>query len=237
MLRIAVCDDCIQTTGKIDLLVQKFAKQHYIDVEVDVYFDGAKLEQAVFEGNCYDIIYLDIEMKEKDGLSAAREIRKVDKDVILIYVTSYESYMKEVFDVHPFQFLGKPIQEDKFEKYFLEAYEEILRCDYYFEYKYDRVTYKILVKDILYFKSEKRTIYVYLKNEKRKMYGKLSDIQKRLEKGKTTFLRIHQSLLVNYKYIDGLSYDRIYLKSGVSLPISEDRRKEISEQYCDLEAI
>lgn len=237
MLRIAVCDDCIQTTGEIDLLVQKFGKKHYIEVEVDVYFDGGKLEQAIIEGNCYDIIYLDIEMGEKDGISTAKEIRKIDKDVILIYVTSYESYMKEAFEVHPFQFLEKPVQEDKFEKYFLEAYEEVLRCDYYFEYKYNRVIYKILVKDIIYFKSEKRTIYIYLKDEKRKMYGKLSDIQKRLQKGKSTFLRIHQSVLVNFWYIDGLSYDRIYIKNGFTLPISEDRRKEISEQYCDMEAI
>lgn len=234
MIRTAICDDDILMTGNMDKTINDIAKKNFINIETEIYFDGFGLSRDIKKGIRYDIIFLDIEMKKFDGVTAAKEIRKVDKDVLIIFVTSYEQYMKEVFDVRPFQFLTKPINLNKLEKCFLEAYEEIGRCNYYFEYKYNWMLYKLLVKDILYFKSNRKEIQIVTKNEKRKMYGKLNEIEKTLKNGKATFLRIHQSYLVNYTHIDGISYNRIILKNGETISISEDRRKSISKEYSEI---
>lgn len=88
MLNIAVCDDDIQTTGRMETLIQKIAKQNFVDTDIEVFWNGESLVEAVTKGNSFDIIYLDIEMDKEDGISVAKKIRLYDKNVLIIYVTN-----------------------------------------------------------------------------------------------------------------------------------------------------
>ena len=87
MLNIAICDDDIQTTGRMDMLLQKIAKRNFMDVEIEVFWNGKSLADAVAKGTYFDMIYLDIEMDKEDGISAAKIIRAYDKNVLIIYST------------------------------------------------------------------------------------------------------------------------------------------------------
>lgn len=78
-------------------------------------------------------------------------------------------------------------------------------------------------------------IFIVTENETFELYEKLNDIEKSLKTCKVTFLRVHQSFLVNYNHISGQAYDFVVLDNGKKISISEDRRKTISEQYCSME--
>ena len=235
MLNIAICDDDVQTTGRLEMLIQQIANRNFVNIEVEVFWDGESLVHDVMRGSRFDIIYLDIEMKKENGISAAKKIRVYDKNVIIIYVTSHENHMKESFSVRPFQFLIKPVTIEQLELCFKEAYEEISNEDFYFSYSYQRINHKIPIRDILYFESNKRKIYITTEKQIFELYGKLNEIEDSLNQSKTSFLRVHQSFLVNYKHIIGQSYDFVVMDNGKKLSISEDRRKKISEQYCSME--
>lgn len=235
MLNIAICDDDIQTTGQIEMMIQKIAKRNFADVDIEVFWNGESLADSVVAGDGYDIIYLDIEMNNEDGISTAKRIRKYDKNVLIIYVTSHENYMKESFSVRPFQFLVKPVSEKQMETCFMVAYEDINSGDFYFRYSYQRMNHKVLIRDILYFESSKRKVFIVTREETFEFYGKLNEIENSLKVCKISFLRVHQSFLVNYKHIKGQSYDFVVMDNGKKISISEDRRKLISEQYCSME--
>ncbi len=234
MLNIAVCDDDIQATGRMERMIQEIAKQNFVDIDIDVFWSGENLVDAVVEGICYDIIYLDIEMDKEDGISAAKRIRTYDKNVLIIYVTSHENYMKESFEVRPFQFLVKPVSGKQMETCFKAAYEDINSGDFYFRYNFQRINYKVPIRDILYFKSNKRKVFIVTEKENSELYGKLNEIEGSLKSSKVSFLRVHQSFLVNYNHIKGLAYNLVIMDNGKHIPISEDRRKLISEQYCSM---
>lgn len=235
MLNIAICDDDIQITGKIEGLLQDISKRNFVDTEIEVFWNGKSLADAIAAGERYDVIYLDIEMDKEDGISAARRIRSYDKNVRIIYVTSHESYMRESFEVRPFQFLVKPVTDKIMEKCFKSVYEDINSEDFYFRYSYQRMNHKVPIKDILYFESNKRKIFIVTEQEILELYGKLNEIEETLKTCKISFLRVHQSFLVNYKHISGQSYDSVVMDNGQKISISEDRRKIISEQYCSME--
>lgn len=165
MLNIAICDDDIQITGKIERLLQDIAKRNFVDTEIEVFWNGKSLADAIAAGERYDVIYLDIEMDKEDGISAARRIRTYDKNVRIIYVTSHESYMRESFEVRPFQFLVKPVTDKIMEKCFKSVYEDINSEDFYFRYSYQRMNHKVPIKDILYFESNKRKIFIVTEQE------------------------------------------------------------------------
>lgn len=235
MLSVAICDDDIQTTGEVESLIRKIAKQNFVDVETEVFWNGESLVDTIINESHFDIIYLDIEMDKEDGISAAKRIRMYDKNVLIIYVTSHEKHMKESFSVRPFQFLVKPVSEKQMEACFKAALDDINDTDFYFRYSYKRVNYKIPVKNILYFESNRRKVFIVTEKGTYEVYGKLNDIEKSLKRCKISFLRVHQSFLVNYKYVDGLAYDFVLINNGKKISISEDRRKMISEQYCSME--
>lgn len=237
MVEIAVCDDETRFAVLIEKLLEKIAKKNRVKINIEVFTDGFDIVREIKKGYCFDIIYMDIEMKGKNGLEAAKEIREIDKVALLIYVSNYESYMAETFDYRPFQFLVKPINEVVFEKYFLKAYTEITKNEQYFHYKYKKIYYKVLIQKIIYFESDKRVIFMKCEENLdtvRKFYEKLDNIEKFMENSDMYFLRIHQSFLVNYKYIEEMFYDKIILLNGETLYISEDRRKAISNQYCSI---
>lgn len=174
-------------------------------------------------------------MGKEDGITVARRIRRTDRKTLIVYVTSHENYMKESFSVRPFQFLVKPVSESQMEICFKEAYEEMNSEDSYFRYSYQRVSHKIPICDILFFESSRRKIRIITEKGEFELYGKLNDIEKSLKKSKVAFLRVHQSFLVNYKHVDELGYDFVVLDNGKQISISEDRRKNISQEYCAME--
>lgn len=118
---------------------------------------------------------------------------------------------------------------------FMAAYEDINSGDFYFRYSYQRMNHKVLIRDILYFESSKRKVFIVTREETFELYGKLNEIENSLRVCKLSFLRVHQSFLVNYKHIKGQSYDFVVMDNGKKISISEDRRKLISEQYCSME--
>ena len=72
-------------------------------------------------------------------------------------------------------------------------------------------------------------------NETFELYGKLNEIENSLKECKVSFLRVHQSYLVNYKHVKEQSYDFVVMDNEKKISISEDRRKMISQQYCSME--
>ena len=68
-MRIAICDDDMAVTGVMDGMLQKIEKEEKIEMEVDVFFGGAGLWEQIQQTGAYDLIYLDIEMKDMDGIS------------------------------------------------------------------------------------------------------------------------------------------------------------------------
>lgn len=80
-----------------------------------------------------------------------------------------------------------------------------------------------------------RTLDCHCTCETFELYGKLNEIENSLKACKVSFLRVHQSFLVNYKHVKGQSYDFVVMDNGKKISISEDRRKIISEQYCSME--
>lgn len=234
MINIALCDDDIPFTGEMDTYLNKIGKENYIDMDLEVFWDGKDLADMVEAGKRYDLIFLDVEMKMEDGLTAAKRIREIDKMVLIIYVSSHETYMRDSFEVRPFRFLVKPVKIEMFKRCFMEAYNEIIDGNYYFHYRYNRVNYSIPVQDICYFKSKGRKIYIVMNSGIQETYGKLDEVEKKMKKGKIPFFRIHQSYLVNYKKIQGQAFDHVVMSDGKRISISEDRRKEISERYCQI---
>lgn len=232
MIKVAICDDENIIASQIDNMILTICSKETISVETDVFYSGDSLENEISRGTKYDMIYLDIQMKDGDGIAMAKSIRKIDENVLLIYVSGYDSYLMDLFRLDVFTFIKKPIDADLFANTFLDAHRKIGNNRFYFVFRYKNTEYKIPCIEVLYFESKGRKINLHGKSGKMGFFnGKLSDVEIQIAKGKIPFLRIHQSFLVNYHHIKSRSRTEVTLTSGAKLPISEDRQKTFGEQY------
>lgn len=235
MLKVAICDDESLIAHQIENNVYDTCIKEGIKVDTEVYCSGSALEKAILTGQNFDLIYLDIQMENGDGITTAKNIRKIDENVLIIFVSSYDRYWMELFQLDVFSFIKKPIDPDSFSKKFLEANQKICGRNAFFVFKYKNREYKILCKDILYFESKGRQVNIFMRNGDIHIFNeKLSEVEKSLENGKIPFLRIHQSYLVNYILIKSRSKADIILINGTRLPISEERQKEFNRDYGKL---
>lgn len=233
-MKVAVCDDDLIFASKIEALLIEISKKSSVEMDIEVYSDGMELWEDISGGKVFELLYLDIEMAKLNGIDVAKKIRENDTNIIIIYISGYDNYLIDLFEVEPFRFIKKPVDKRIFEKYFYKAYERIAHEEVYFEYKFMKIQHKILIKDIMYFESSGRLINIVTKIDIRRFYGKLNQIEKELEKGKYPFLRIHQSYLINYRFIKEISFTKVVLINGKELQISEDRRKKIRKKYNEL---
>lgn len=236
MFNVAICDDEMDEIERLEGILENISSQHGIHVELEDFMSGEKLLRQMEEYNIrYDLIFLDIEMKHMDGLDTAKRIRELDERVYLIYVTGFESYALKAYEVHPYHFILKPISVETIEKCFLKVYNNISSEACYFEYRYKKDYYKLPVSDIMLFESDRRRINIYLADGSIfTYYDKLSLIEEKMKNRKAVFWRIHQSYLVHVKYIRHKAFDYVVLMNGQKYYISENRRKEINEQYLKL---
>lgn len=232
MIKVAICDDGIIAAGQIEMLVLNICNRKGIPVDVDVFYSGGALMKEIARGAKYDLLYLDYQTKNEEGIAAAKSIRKMDENVLLVYISECDKHMTKLFRLDVFAFIKKPIDMRVFHEVFLEANQKICNNHFYFIFHFKSKEYKLPCKEILYFESVGRKIRVNMLNGEAEVFvGKLSDVAERLRGGKIPFLRIHQSYLVNYYLIKSRSKTEVTLINGVKLPISGDRKKDFSFAY------
>lgn len=237
-MKIAICDDDISFTSKLEEIIKQESVNYGKKPGIDVFFDGETLVKSIEDGQSYSMIFLDIEMKRMNGITAARRIRQLDRYTLIIYISSYDDYLKELFEVEPFRFISKPLQLQKLKQYFGEAIRKIEGLNNIYSYSYNKEEYTVPIKQIVYFESNKRLINIRLNDgTEQSFYGKLNNVEKEIQKINKHFIRIHQSFLVNYSYVKRMTYSEVVLEHNYDelvLRISEDRRSTVRRKVCEI---
>ena len=230
VISVAVCDDDRYLLGKLEEWLYKLAEESGIFLEVDCFEDGDLLIEDIEKGSRFDLIYLDIRMEQMNGIAAAYKIREKDWTVQMVYVTSYEKYMKDTFRVSPVDFLVKPVEYKDFENTFHYVIKKIQGQDFYYRFRFKKKYFKLAMREILYFESICRVVQIVWEGGCFKEYNKLDVVEENLKQTKAQFFRIHKSYLVNYHHIVSFGHSEVLMSSGIKLPLGKKYRQLVEEQ-------
>lgn len=235
MYEIAVCDDDKDIGGYIERVILNYGKRENIKFGVDVYFTGEGLLTRCQQGEHYDLIFLDIEMEGSTGIEIGNRIRNQLKNdfMHIVYISAHSNYALELFKIRPLDFLIKPFDEKDILDDLKKAIELSNYKGEFFSYTKNWITYKIPMKDILYFKSSNKEVEICFVDGKDTFYSSLESIYKKVEKWR--FFYCHQSYLVNYNQIEAFRYDQLTLKNGEVLGISQGKRKKVRKLLQEYE--
>ncbi len=233
MIRVAIVDDENNVCSFVEKCLLNLSKRHGILIETDVFYSGEELMKTI-KDMFFDVIFLDIKMKDMSGIDVSRLVRSAMGNEVtqIIYISGNTEYAIEVFEYDPFHFLAKPLSEEKIEKAFMKLIHKLNLKAEVFTYKIGHDTFKVAIKDILYFENHKREIIIYYGNKEDKFYGSLENIC--LQLNKFNFLPIHKSYLVNPIHVRKCTYESVEISNHVVLPIAQSKRKEIREKQLEL---
>ena len=232
--KIAVCDDeqviCLYLYNKLENLME----QKSVRFEIDCFTSGEELCKEI-KCTDYDLIFLDIELPEMNGVAVGQYIRETLKNETtqIAYISSKQEYAMELFEMRPINFLVKPLSDEKIENV-IYKFLQLNRIDTeIFNFKIGRDYYKIPFSEILYFYSNGRKINIVTLKKSYEFYGSLDDVYSEVKNKK--FLFVHKSFLVNFKYIHKYEYEQLTMSDDKIIPVSQSRRKSVRSEFFEFE--
>ena len=230
-MKIAICDDDEMLCHLLEEMILQLGKNEDVQVQISVFFDGKSLWEYMKQGNRFDLMFLDIEMEQMDGIAVGQALRDSlgDEECRVVYISGMESYAMELFAVRPMDFVVKPVTQDKIKKIW-DLYGKLYQRDQrMFHYPVNGSVNYIAFHRIRYFQLYNRKVEIHTTNgETLIFYGKISDVREQTDAGR--FIQISRSELVNYNAIEEYRGDSVVLQGGEILPIVASRRKAAGQQ-------
>lgn len=217
-MKIAVCDDEIVLVKQID---QYLWKQP--GCSVSCYSSPEKLCAEYEAGKRYDVVFLDVLMEPMNGITLARRIRSLDRNVILIFITAYLEYAPEGYEVNAFRYLLKPVTEAAVLEV-MEAVRKELEGESTLWIRTAECELLLHTREIQYLEADDKDAILYYMEDKIRLRRGLKELETQLSP--FFFFRVHRKYLVNLAHVREFDEERLTLDCGRSIPLSRRRSRE-----------
>lgn len=228
-MRIAVCDD---NPKELERIKGCFCRIQGYDL-VCSYFDSTSTVMEILktENSPYDLYILDIEMPGMNGLKLAKSIREKDSRALFVFLTSYTRYMKDVFDVVTFDFIEKPISDEKLLHILERAATYLNITSQHFSFGYRASRYSLKYDRILYIEKKGRQALIHTFEDVYKTNMTLEEIWKQLNP--KSFVHIHSSYIINLYNLDRKDNEIAIMRNGEKLHITKGYRRELAMRHYE----
>ena len=229
-MRIAVVDDESvfrkQITEKIASL---YGRE---DVSCYHYADGTEVIRSFENGFELDAVFLDIEMKELDGMSTARKIREYNKEIPIIFTTSHTEMALDGYEVDAFRFLSKPIDEEKLRQALTDL-EKLLKVDNKIVLRQDGEDMVFSVSELKFAEASNNSVRFVFASRVVEQRMKFSDAMKMIDEKSSDFIKIHRSYYVNLGHVVKLNSSDVLMDNKESLPVARGASAAVKKALFD----
>ena len=238
MLNIVILDDEQEQVS----LLQRLCFDYFVNKEFECkIYTYTNSDDLIKNSNMeIDLLLLDIEMPNHNGLEIAHKIRLINKKCFICFITNYTDYVFESYDVHAFDYILKPVNKERL--YFL--IDEII--------KYRNITKKLSDKklmfhtlegsiflnqnDILYFeyydkyiRKHNRVTVLHTMNDEYILREKIKDLMLKVDNN--MFVLPHKSFIINLDYIKQISKNSIIMQNNANIPLSQKKSSEVRNKF------
>lgn len=226
MIKIAICDDEQKDRKNLCAYILDFNGSALKDVNIKEFESG---EQLLGSGFYPDILFLDIVMKEKNGLQVGEEMKRRNPNILIIYITNLkEKIAIAINKIHAFGYLEKPILKEKVFNLLLDALNCLrhnARPDEVVFLSENNSIIRLSVPDIYYFEYSQRKIRIVTKVQDYVCRDKINEIAKRMKP--YGFEMSHQSFVVNLYEVEKIVPPNLIMKNGASVDLAQKRQSAI----------
>lgn len=234
MIKIAICDDKRIFAEKMQRLIDSYCTKKQILYEADLYQSGYELTADPVKMMSYQIVFLDINMKQMDGLETARKFRQLCSHTFLIFVTAFINYTLEGYKVEATRYLLK--SDPNFKQAVFEALDAVFQKMNYKPnvraFQFCEGEGEVVLEKIIYVESNLHKLRFYMAEGEIRLYTMYETLNHVAVFFDHEFIRIHQSYLVNLRYVRKIQGNHLLLSKDISLPIARSKMKDVRRQVA-----
>ena len=230
LYKVAIVDDESDSIDCVVNCLNSYTKDYRVSFVVTKFSNGLDFieeYQPVF-----DIVFMDIDMPHKNGLSAAKELRKVDSTVELVFCTYLAKYATRGYEVDALNYMLKPINYSAFK---ITMDRAIRNCEGKMQKEVllpsSEGTLRLQLADLNYIAVFNHDIIYHTTHGEFKVYGTLRAIEKLLPKDQ--FIKCNRSMLVNLRNVTRIAKNFAYIGTE-RLDISRNRKKDFLDAFHEL---
>lgn len=220
-MKILICDDEQQYIDELKTHVEKFMQCRFVNYEIHT----ANNPQEVVESNeIYQLVFLDIQMDNLDGISLAKILKKRNSKVAIFFVTSFNDYQDDAMDLRAFRFFEKPFNADRLYSGLKKAMEYIDESYIDFFVYANNEQKKLLTDEVIYVERGNRQVSLVTTQGNfttRESFDEWCEILQN-----SFFYRVHKSYIVNLHYVTGYKYSELFVQNNVRIPIASRRQAD-----------
>lgn len=234
MLKIAVCEDVDIQYKILDRYLKGWALKKNMTIHPIRYKSSEEFLFNLNENIDTDILILDIQMEQMNGIELAKKVRERDEEIAIIFVTGVSEHMSKGYSVGAIDYILKPLKEDELSDSLDRAYRKIKQLKEKKEslkVVTDKQILKIRYSDIKYFVVYSHYVHIELLNKKITYKKRISDLEEELPK--SHFLRCHRSYIVNLHFIKSIEKESLTLDDNTIIPISRGKRERVLEVFMN----
>ncbi len=224
-MKIAVCDDEKEYRQFILQHIKFYFNENLIDLEAFEYESG---EALLSSGEVFDMVFLDIEMNELNGIQTAKQINELNKKTVIFIVTAYQKYLDDAMDLNVFRYIDKPVHAKRLYKGLDKAIDLINNNEISFKTREDGII-TIHKNDIVFVEVKRKTVYVTTIEKQYIAREKMDFFKERLTA--TYFAIPHVSFVVNFNFVKKFQRNRILMKNGQIISIAPKKQIEIKKKF------
>lgn len=230
LIKIAICEDEKEQQELLKTYIDQIFEGLSVKYKLKIFNSGEELLENYSKDT--DVLLLDIQMVQINGIDTARKIRTLDDKVEIIFITSLIEYALEGYEVRAYRYLIKPVKYENLKENIINCIKEVDIKNKYIIVKEQGNQIKLDINEITYIEVQKETITIHTLNEVYKTNGTMNNIEKEIDCSR--FFRCHKSFLVNLEHVKSIKQYVAILENSEEVPISRYRFKETKDKFFDL---
>ena len=229
MYKIAICDDSPADTLYLQGLVSNWAKKVSEIVEVQIFHSAEAFWFHYEEDKAFDILLLDIEMAEMDGVTLARKVRSGNREVQIVFITGYNDYIADGYEVEALHYLLKPVKEEKLFEVLERAVVNLARNERVLTLDTAEGLVRVPLYEIRWIEVQRNYVTIHA-TEEYTIKKPLSEVEAELDEG---FMRTGRSFIVNLKQIRRIGKTDVILADGSAVPLSRGYYEKLNRAMIE----
>ncbi|MCD8381892.1 MAG: LytTR family DNA-binding domain-containing protein [Clostridiales bacterium] len=227
--RIAVCDDCGADRQLLDRLLNTWAEERGHTVQTEFFPSAESFLFRWAEQQRFDLLLLDVEMGEMDGVELARQVRRDSELVQIVFITGYSDYIAEGYEVEALHYLLKPVSRDKLFQVLDRAADKLRRNSRCLNLNCYGELLRIPCHRIRYLDVQRNYVTVHADRDYT-VKRSLSDFADELGED---FVRVGRGMILNLSYIRRVTKTEVHLSGGEVLPLPRGAYEPLNRAIID----
>lgn len=228
MLKIAIVENDVQDAELLTRYIKQYEKETGISADVSVFEDG-ELFLLNYKTH-FDIVFMNIKLVGIDGLEAARRLRAIDQEIVIVFVTSMAQYAIKWYEVDACDYAVKPVTYADFYMKMRKAVKRVKTEDQgIITFKMTGSIVKISASTIYYVEVIKHDLIYHTVSGEIKSHGTMREVEEKLRP--YSFYRVHHSYLVNLSHVSAVRGDSIIV-NGTEIKISRAKKADFMQEFA-----